>query len=589
MAMARRRVGEILKAKGKVNDQQIQEALNSQKSTAKTIGQTMVDLGMVSTEDVLEALAEQMGVQHIDLSQVQVDESAAGLVPEEMMERYKLVPIRIDGNQLTVAMANPKDLMAIDDLRTITRLQIRAVLAAPEHIDQAMEGVGGATSSAPGGGVGEVGDIIRQFEQASTPGAGGRPTEQAGDMSAGEAGQMEDLGGDMAQEAPVIRLMQILFREAIRNDASDIHIEPGRKDLRVRMRIDGVLHELMRLPNLFKAPLTSRVKILGDMDIAERRAPQDGRIRLQMSNKNYDVRVSTIPTTNGEKAVMRLLDQSSVMVGLERLGFMAEDMARVQYLMEQPYGMMLSTGPTGSGKTTTQYSIMSQLNKDEVNIITIEDPVEYSLPGLSQVHVNRRAGVTFSSALRSFLRQDPDIIMVGEIRDLETADIAIQAALTGHLVLSTLHTNDAPTAITRLIDMGVEPFLISASLVGVMAQRLGRKICENCKEPFEPAPETLARFAHMANGDANGVTYYHGKGCDTCRHSGYKGRIGLFELMTFNSDIAELTMRRAPLQEVREAAVANGMKSLLDDGWEKIQKGLTTPDEVLRVVATAGT
>jgi type IV pilus assembly protein PilB len=324
------------------------------------------------------------------------------------------------------------------------------------------------------------------------------------------------------------------------------------------------------------------------MDVAEKRVPQDGRMRIEMQKRRFDVRISTIPTVNGEKAVLRLLDQTSPLMGLEKLGFWEDDLAKVEFLMKQPYGMILSTGPTGSGKTTTQYSILHRLNTNEVNIVTIEEPVEYEVPGINQVHVNRKAGVTFATALRSFLRQDPDIILVGEIRDLETANIAIQAALTGHLVLSTLHTNDAPTAATRLIEMGVEPFLISASLIGVIAQRLARRICPHCKEVTKYDLEELAQRFGIDPSELDGKPLYRGRGCEQCRFTGYKGRIGIFEVFVMNTEIADLILRRAPISEIRDAAIASGMTTLLQDGWRKVVAGITTPEEVLRVVATVG-
>jgi len=393
--------------------------------------------------------------------------------------------------------------------------------------------------------------------------------------------------GELVDEAPIIRIVNAIIQQAIQDGASDIHLEPQRRNLRVRYRIDGVLHEIMQVPQYIQAPLISRAKIMADMNIAERRIPQDGRIHVRMNKKTYDLRVSSIPTTNGEKIVMRILDTQSVMIGLEKLGLYPDTEAQLRDLASQPNGMLLSSGPTGSGKTTTQYSLLNILNQPEVNIITIEDPVEYQLPGLSQVHVNRKAGLSFANALRSFLRQDPDIIMVGEMRDLETAEIAIQASLTGHLVLSTLHTNDAPTIVTRLIDMGVEPFLVSATLIGGLAQRLARRICTNCKEPYKPSREHLMRFGFNPDEHPD-VTFYHGRGCELCRHTGFKGRLGLFELMRMNEEIADLVVRRAPLSEIKAAARANGMKTLQEDGFQKCIDGLTTVQEVMRVVFTAG-
>jgi type IV pilus assembly protein PilB len=378
-----------------------------------------------------------------------------------------------------------------------------------------------------------------------------------------------------------------MIQNAIKDRASDIHVEPDRRQVRIRYRVDGVLHQITTPPRYIHAPLTSRLKIMADMNIAERRLPQDGRIHVRFENKDYDLRVSTIPTVYGEKVVMRILDQSSVLIGLNKLGLFPETQAQLEELIVQPNGMLLSTGPTGSGKTTTQYSVLNKINSVEKNITTIEEPVEYQLPGINQVTVNRKAGLTFANAMRNFVRQDPDIIMVGEIRDLETAEIAIQASLTGHLVLSTLHTNDAPSAVTRLTDMGVEPFLISASVIGVLAQRLARTICQECKESYTPPADALVRMG-MPVDEAKQVTLHRGRGCDLCRHTGYKGRIGIFELMVMSEEIQDLVVKRAPLSEIREAALLNGMKTLKQDGFQKVLEGMTTLEELMRVVFTAG-
>jgi len=395
--------------------------------------------------------------------------------------------------------------------------------------------------------------------------------------------------GDMADEAPIIKICKLMMGRAIQERASDIHVEPERRHVRIRYRIDGVLHEIMRVPRYIHAPLISRIKIMSDMNIAEKRVPQDGRIHLRHADNDYDMRVSTIPTTLGEKAVMRILDKTSILLGLDSLGLTAAMQMQLERLIVQPNGMLLSTGPTGSGKTTTQYSVLNKINSVERNIITIEDPVEYQLSGLSQVHVNRKAGLTFAIALKYFLRQDPDVIMVGEIRDLETSEIAIQAALTGHLVLSTLHTNDAPSTMTRLIDMGVEPFLISASVIGALAQRLARKICNECKEPFQPPRDRLLGLGFDPDLPENRDTvFYHGVGCENCRHTGYRGRIGIFELLEINAEIQEMVVRRASQGDIKEAAVANGMVTLLRDGFNKVLQGITDIDELTRVVFTAG-
>jgi len=392
----------------------------------------------------------------------------------------------------------------------------------------------------------------------------------------------------MAEQAPIIKLANALIQQAVADRASDIHVEPQHRSVRVRYRIDGVLQEAMTVPRNLMAPLISRLKIMADMNIAERRIPQDGRIEVRHSGKEYDLRVSSIPTPFGEKIVMRILDKSSVMLGLQKIGFTEENQVKIEELVTQPNGMFLCTGPTGSGKTTTQYSVLNKLNTVGVNIITAEDPVEYQLNGIAQVQMNRKAGLTFATALRAFLRQDPDIIMVGEMRDLETAEIAIEAALTGHLVLSTLHTNDAPSATLRMIDMGVEPYLITATVIGVLAQRLGRKIDVESKEAYEVVAADLRRFGLQYTDPDEKITLYRGVPAESNRMTGYKGRTGIHELMIMNAEIAELVVRRAPLHDIKEAAKANGMKELREDGLEKVLGGVTDPQEVMRVVFTAG-
>jgi len=411
------------------------------------------------------------------------------------------------------------------------------------------------------------------------------------DMVTDGTGRREDFDRveELTEEAPIIKMTKVIIQQAIKERASDFHIEPGRRDVRIRYRIDGVLHEIMKVPKYVHAPLVSRLKIMSDMNIAERRIPQDGRIHVRHQKKDYDLRTSVIPTTMGEKFVARILDKTSILIGLDKLGLLPDTQAQLENLIIQPNGMLLWTGPTGSGKTTSQYAVLNKINSVEKNIITIEDPVEYQLDGISQVHVNRKAGLTFAIALKYFLRQDPDIIMVGEIRDLETSEIAIQASLTGHLVLSTLHTNDAPSSVTRLVDMGVEPFLISASVIGCMAQRLARRICENCKEPYEPRRDQLLGLGFDPDAPENkGVTFYHGAGCDHCRQTGYVGRIGIFELMQMNQEIAELIVKHASYADIKEAAIAAGMRTLQQDGLQKVLSGITTVEEVARVVFTAG-
>jgi type IV pilus assembly protein PilB len=591
----RRTVLDVLKEQGKLTDEQIQAVLQAQQqAVGQPLERIIVDLGFASETDVLAAQARLLGVQYVDLNKVRPDESAISVVlskvPANYLREKKCIPIRIEQNRLWVAMVNPRDIVTIDELRMRTGLVIVPLLASQSQIEAALEELPmqgptpAATVPPPGRGTGlgfSVDDLLKQIDAERYGG------EAATGPLAGQIARVDATDVEAAQEAPIIRLVDTILREAIRNEATDIHIEPMQNAVRVRFRIDGILHEVLRLPKWLAAPLIARIKILGDMDVAEKRVPQDGRMRIEMQKKRFDVRISTIPTVNGEKAVLRLLDQTSPLMGLEKLGLWEDDLAKVEYLISQPYGMILSTGPTGSGKTTTQYSILHRLNTTEVNILTIEEPVEYEVQGINQVHVNRKAGVTFATALRAFLRQDPDIILVGEIRDLETADVAFQAALTGHLVLSTLHTNDAPTAATRLIEMGVEPFLISAAVIGVIAQRLARRICTNCKEPYKYPEELLMRFGTDLS-ELNGKELYRGRGCENCRYTGYRGRIGIFEVFVMNTEIADLILRRAPISEIRDAAVASGMTTLLQDGWRKVLAGITTPQEVLRVVTTVG-
>ena len=571
-------VGQILLEKGVITQEQLDEALNVQKNTTEQIGRILTDLGHVTERDVLRAHAEQLGIAFLELDKTSVDEDVAKAIPQSVVQRYNAVPIRRSGNRLTVAMSDPSNVFALDDMRLITGYEIDPILATAEDISALLDNTDGASE----GGTEELQTALDALD-------GGLGAALGDELDISSAGTEEDVDRAqvMEEEAPIIRVVNVVIQQAIKDRASDIHVEPDRRGVRIRYRIDGVLHEVMRVPKYVHAPLVSRIKIMGDMNIAERRIPQDGRIHIRHEGNDYDLRVSSLPTVFGEKVVMRILDQSSVMIGLNKLGMAGETQAQLESVIVQPNGMILSTGPTGSGKTTTQYSILNKINSVEKNIITIEDPVEYQLPGLSQVHVNRKAGLTFASAMRSFLRQDPDIIMVGEIRDLETAETAVQASLTGHLVLSTLHTNDAPSAVTRLMDMGVEPFLIASSIIGILAQRLARRICQNCKEPYKPPAEALHRVGFNVD-DMENVVFYRGRGCEQCRHTGYRGRNGIFEMMLVTEEVADLTVKRAPLSEIRAAALAGGMKTLKMDGFQKVLAGLTTVEEVMRVVFTAG-
>ncbi len=584
--------------KGYLSQDQFNEAVKVQQQTgAKDFGKVVINLGMVAEKHVTEAKAQEMGVGFADLDSVQIDTSAINMVPERIAKNNNVMPVRKDGTTLYLAMADIMNIQAQDDVRMSSGCRVVPVMAVPGAIEDALrkyysggDAAGGAAAAAPAapaasgaaaaaaaGGAALGADMRRFMAEASV----GRGTEA-------DEGSSSEGDEKMADQAPIIKLANALIQQGIVDRASDIHIEPQARGVRVRYRVDGVLAEAMTVPKNLQAPLISRFKIMADMNIAERRVPQDGRIEVRNAGKEFDLRVSTIPTPMGEKIVMRILDKSSVMLGLNKLAFSEENQVLIEELVSQPNGMFLCTGPTGSGKTTTQYSVLNKLNTIGVNILTVEDPVEYQLPGIAQVQVNRKAGLTFATALRAFLRQDPDIIMVGEMRDLETAEIAIESALTGHLVLSTLHTNDAPSATLRLVDMGVEPYLIAATLIGVLAQRLGRKIDADNKEPYTVTQMDLRRFGLQVTDPEAPVTLYRGIPTETNKMTGYKGRMGLHELMIFNAEIAELVVRRAPLADVKQAAKANGMKELREDGLAKVLLGLTDPQEVMRVVFTAG-
>ncbi|MHB8995810.1 MAG: GspE/PulE family protein [Armatimonadota bacterium] len=603
----RKLIGQMLMERGLITQEQLDQALEAQKQSTQMVGEILVDLGFVQRQPVFEALAEQIKVPFVNLASQAPDPKVSGLLDRDSAKRMKALPFARGDGTIKVAMAEPEDVMAHDFLKKTLMVNIEPMLADPVElaraIDKASKEGGGASSSqaAPAGprpkpqvgaavpkpgsdfGMGDIEALATQVKDSGMLAADGADDEDA------EQRIETDRIADVADEAPIIRIAKVVIQRAVSERASDIHIEPARNGVRVRYRIDGVLHEVMRLPKYVHAPLISRFKIMSGMNIAERRVPQDGRIHIRHAGKDFDLRASNIPTTNGEKAVMRILDKSSIQVGLEQLGLQASMQARVEKLIVQPNGMILSTGPTGSGKTTTQYSILNRINSVETNIITIEDPVEYELEGISQVHVNRKAGLTFAVALKYFLRQDPDIILVGEIRDLETSEIAVQAALTGHLVLSTLHTNDAPSTVTRMVDMGVEPFLIASSIMASMSQRLARRICQECKEPYEPRKDLLLGFGFDPDAPENREQkFYRGVGCDNCRFTGYRGRVGIYELMEMNPEIAELIVKRASSGQIKEAALAAGMITLSKDGFEKAKLGLTNPDDLMRVVFTAG-
>lgn len=588
MAIPRKSLADFLLEKGFVSKEQLDEAVKVQKQTKNPdLGQVLIDLGFVGEREIVQARAQEQGVPFVDLDKVAPEQSAINVVPERLVKMHSVLPVKKEGNVLWLAMSNINNLAANDDVRLASGCQVRSVMAVPGAIEDSIR----KHYASSGGGSDEA-------QEADAVGAGG--SKMNTDMRAllaqaqvgrealdkgAESGQSDE---EMAEQAPIIRLANAVIQKAIDDRASDIHAEPQERAVRIRYRIDGVLMEAMTVPKPLQAPLISRLKIMAEMNIAERRIPQDGRIEVRNQGKDFDLRVSSIPTPFGEKIVMRILDKGNAMVGLGKLGMLAPVQARIEELVSQPNGMFLCTGPTGSGKTTTQYSVLNKLNTMEVNIITVEDPIEYQLGGIAQVQVNRKAGLTFATGLRAFLRQDPDIILVGEMRDLETSEIAIEASLTGHLVLSTLHTNDAPSATIRMIDMGVEPYLISATVIGILAQRLGRKIDQESKEPYTVKAIDLRRFGFPVTDPDEEITLYRGIPKESNRMTGYKGRTGFHELLVMNEEIAELVVRRAPLADIKAASKANGMKELREDGLEKVLAGQTDPNEVMRVVFTAG-
>lgn len=569
--------------KGFLKQEQLTEATKVQQQTKeRDLGKVLVQLNMVGEREVLQGKAQEMNLGFVDLDRVEVESSARNVVPERIVKAHSVIPVKKDAGVLYLAMANPSNIQAMDDVRMASGLRVQPVLAVPGAIEDAIRKYySGSTTAAPTPATEPTAANMNFNADLRTAIAQAGVQQRDDDITDSDAEKM-------AEQAPIIRLANALIQQAIVDRASDIHVEPQVKSVRVRYRVDGVLMEAMAVPRNLMAPLISRFKIMADMNIAERRVPQDGRIEVRHNNKDFDLRVSSIPTPFGEKVVMRILDKSSVMIGLNKLGFTDENMLKIEEIVSQPNGMFLCTGPTGSGKSTTLYSCLNILNTVGVNIVTAEDPIEYQLPGVNQVQMNRKAGLTFATALRSFLRQDPDIMMVGEIRDLETAEIAIEASLTGHMVLSTIHTNDAPSTTLRMVDMGVEPYLIAATVTGILAQRLGRRIDNEHKEPYDVSAADLMRFGFKPTDAEQSVTLYRGVPHEDNRMTGYRGRTGFHELMAMNAEIAEMVVRRTPVNDIRDAAKANGMHELREDGLGKVLAGVTTPEEVMRVVFTAG-
>ena len=574
MAEEKKSFGDFLVGHDVIAPDQLRKALQEQKQKGERLEQTIVRLKYAEEEPVLKSLAEYFNLPYVDLDTYIIDEEITKIIPEEMAIRHTLIPIFKIGNTLTIALADPLNIHAVDEVRNRAKTDMEIVVSTEEKIKKAIERhYGGASSTA-------LETTLRQFTGQSVSGVSTEPTDyrKTYDLSV-----KEPLPG-ITEDAPAAKLFDLVMIQAIKDRASDIHIEPDEKALRIRLRIDGFLYEFLTLPKQVHPSLTSRIKVLAEMDIAETRLPQDGNLNVKLDNRGFEIRVSTFPTIYGENVVLRILDQTSPLMKLEDLGFTEDMLLRYKQLIRKPNGIILVTGPTGSGKTTTLYSSLNMINSLEKNIITIEDPVEYRLALIRQTQVNLKAGITFAKGLRSILRQDPDVVMVGEIRDLETAEVTVQAALTGHLVVSTLHTNDAPEAITRLKDIGVEPYLISSSVIGVLAQRLIRNICPQCRVPYQTDQNMLAKLSEYFPELKEPITLYKGKGCKNCKQSGYWGRTGIFELLIVDERIKQLISEKASPQIIRETArETTGMISLRDDGLKKVLKGITTLEEVDRV------
>ncbi len=548
-----------LVSEGLITEDQLKTAISVQRSTQEGIGRILVRLDFISKEKIIDFLGRHLGIPYVDLKGYLIDPRVIELVPEEMVRKYKLVPLFKIENNLTVAMVDPLDIAAIDALVHRTRLTIEPMVSTEEDVIKA----------------------INQYHSRARDSEGVLSKDSDLDLVSGVEVSEQKLES-IAGIPPIIRLVNEIILEAVRERASDIHLEPEEQNLPVRFRIDGVLREARVLSNKLELAIVSRIKIMAGLDIAERRIPQDGSFTVTVENRPIDLRVSTFPMAFGEKVVMRVLDREKFLLGLEQLGFLPQTLKVFNSLMKRPHGIILVTGPTSSGKTTTLYAVLNTIKSVEKNIITIEDPIECTIPTVKQSQINLKAGLTFARGLRSFLRQDPDIIMVGEIRDYETAEIAIRASLTGHLVFSTIHTNDAPGALTRLIDMGVAPYLVSSGIIGVLAQRLVRRICPQCKESYTEDRETLTKLGLPGE---NKFKLYRGKGCAYCGGTGYYGRVGVFELLTMNNKIKELVMSQTPTNVLKEAAEEAGMKTLWEDGLEKALQGITTIAEVIRVAS----
>jgi type IV pilus assembly protein PilB len=552
-----KQLGQILLEQGLISEEHLQRALDEHRNTPKSLGRVLIDLGYIRERDLVRALAEQVGLEFVDLTEYRIDAAATALLPEALCRRYRALPIEEQDGKLLVAMSDPANVYALDDIRTITGRDVRPVVATANDVEQSIQKFSGKSE---------------QVEALAS---------EAADALDSEAGVTVEAA---VEDAPIVKLVQAIMTQAAADRASDVHIEPTETDVRVRFRVDGVLHEVMHSPKSIQAGLISRLKVMGDLNIAEKRIPQDGRVSLRINNRSLDLRLATLPTVHGEKIVIRILDKSNALLALSELGFLPQAFESYERSFRKPYGAILVTGPTGSGKSTTLYATLNIVNSVDRHIVTVEDPVEYRLPGVNQIQVNPKAGLTFVSALRSILCADPDIILIGEIRDRETAMIAVESALTGHLVLSSLHTNDAPSAITRLIEMQVETFLVGSAIDCVVAQRLARQLCQKCKQAYAPEESELIEAGYAESRIPDLGVFFRPSGCQSCSNTGYRGRIGLYEVMPMTEEIERLTVDRASSETVKRVALEQGMYTLRDDGLHKAASGLTSIEEIARVV-----
>lgn len=557
---ARKRLGDLLVEVGLISREQLEEALNTQKITGKKLGEVLISEGFVTQEDIIQVLEFQLGIPHVVLERYKINQAASLLIPENLARRYELIPISQQNDILTVAMSDPLNVFAIDDVSIYSGMEVQPVIASSIEILKAIDKYYGNQHAL---------QAVEEFKKEN---------ESSFKI---DIDSLDQQINEEVNNAPAVKLVNSIIEQAIRSRASDIHIEPFSKFIRIRTRIDGEMVESMKTDVGIMNALSTRIKIISGMNITEKRVPQDGRVTVKVDGKDYDLRTSVLPTVYGEKIVFRIADKSSFLLSKDQLGFNEDDREKFVRILQNPHGIVLVTGPTGSGKSTTLYAALGEINKPNVNIITVEDPVEALIEGVNQVQVNNRAGLTFAAGLRSILRQDPNVIMLGEIRDSETAEIAVRAAITGHLVLSTLHTNDAPGTVIRLIDMGIEPFLVASSLVGVIAQRLVRKICKNCKYDYEATKEELSNLEMTEP-----VRLHKGKGCIVCNGTGYKGRTGVYEIMVLTKKHKELINRQCTEEELREFSVTNGMNTLKSNAQLMVLKGVTTIEEMLKISYT---